>query len=269
MKWIRWAALAALLWLSTAATPAFASVCAALPYTLINGQTADANQVMANFNDLLSCLNGNVATNGANSNISSLSGLSTPLSPSQGGTGQGSSIFGTSNTWTALNVFSGGATLSGSNTLSGPTSITGLLTATGTTANLAALLTNAAEPVTLVASAANGTIPLYATSQSVLYWTTAAAANWTMNLTGASGVTLASLMSTGQAITLVFMAQQGSTAYYNNVLQVDGATTGVTTYWQGGTAPTGGNASGVDVYSYTVIKTGSATWTVLASLTQF
>ena len=76
-------------------------------------------------------------------------------------------------------------------------------------------------------------------------------------------------MATGQAITVVFMNTNGATAYYNNVVQVDGTVTGVTTKWQGGTAPTGGNASSIDVYTYTIIKTGSATFTVLASQTKF
>ena len=74
-------------------------------------------------------------------------------------------------------------------------------------------------------------------------------------------------MSTGQSITVAFMVTQGSTAYYNNGWQIDG--TSVTPKWQGGTAPTSGNASGIDVYTYTITKTASATYTVLASLTQF
>ena len=59
----------------------------------------------------------------------------------------------------------------------------------------------------------------------------------------------------------------GETIFYNNVIQVDGVA--VTPKWQGGTAPTSGNASSVDVYTYTCIKTAAATWTVLAARTQF
>ena len=57
--------------------------------------------------------------------------------------------------------------------------------------------------------------------------------------------------------------------YYNSSVQVDGTTSGVTTKWQGGTAPTSGNASSVDTYNYVIIKTASATYTVLASQTKF
>jgi hypothetical protein len=74
-------------------------------------------------------------------------------------------------------------------------------------------------------------------------------------------------MATGEAITVVFMVTQGSTAYYNNAVTIDG--TSVTPKWQGGSAPTTGNASSIDIYSYTIIKTASATYTVLASQIQF
>lgn len=58
-----------------------------LPYTLTNGTTADATQVMADLNQIVSNGNANCAANGANSDITSLSGLTTPLSVAQGGTG--------------------------------------------------------------------------------------------------------------------------------------------------------------------------------------
>jgi hypothetical protein len=75
-------------------------------------------------------------------------------------------------------------------------------------------------------------------------------------------------MSVGDAITIAFIVPQGSTAYYNTAVNVDGTTTGVTTTWSGG-APTKGNASGQDHYTYTIIKTANATYTVFASQTQF
>jgi len=74
-------------------------------------------------------------------------------------------------------------------------------------------------------------------------------------------------MSTGQAVTVAFLVTQGATAYYNNAVQVDGSS--VTPKWQGGTAPSAGNASSVDVYTYTIIKTGNAAFTVFASQIRF
>lgn len=167
---------------------------------------------------------------------------------------------------------------SGSNYLPGATyaftdsgnTFTAKQTFTGSTTALAELLTNAAEVVTVSATAATGTIPVYATTQSVLYYTTNASANWVVNLTGASTpTTLNTLLSTGQCITLVFMATNGATAYYNTSVQVDGTTSGVTTKWASGLAPSSGNANSIEAYTYTVIKTGSATFTVLATRSQF
>jgi hypothetical protein len=143
-------------------------------------------------------------------------------------------------------------------------------TFTGSTTAIAEVLTNAAEVVTVSATAATGTINVYATSQSVVYLTSNASANWVVNLTGASTpTTLNTLLSTGQCITLVLMVTNGSTAYYNTSVQVDGTTSGVTTKWASGVAPTTGNANSIEVYTYTVIKTGSATFTVLATRSQF
>jgi hypothetical protein len=65
------------------------------------------------------------------------------------------------------------------------------------------------------------------------------------------------------------LSTNGGTAYYPTSVQINGTTSGVTTKWQGGTAPTSGNANSIDVYTYTIIKTASATFTVLASQTKF
>lgn len=63
------------------------SIISALPFTLTNGTTADATQVMANFNQIVNNVNANGAHSGANADITSLSAISTPLSVAQGGTG--------------------------------------------------------------------------------------------------------------------------------------------------------------------------------------
>lgn len=62
-----------------------AQVVSPLPYTLTNNTIADANQVMANFNQIVNDTNLNAATAGVNSNITQLIGLTTPLTPTQGG----------------------------------------------------------------------------------------------------------------------------------------------------------------------------------------
>jgi len=137
----------------------------------------------------------------------------------------------------------------------------------GSSSALAAILTNAAEVVTVSATAATGTINYYPTSQSILYYTSNATANWTVNFAGSSGTTMNSIMAVGQAITVAFLVTQGSTAYYNNAITIDG--TSVTPKYQNGGTWVSGNASGIDCYVYTIIKTASATYTVLASQTQY
>jgi hypothetical protein len=123
------------------------------------------------------------------------------------------------------------------------------------------------EKATVAATAASGTINFDAITQAVLYYTSDASGNWTLNIRGDSSNSLDSIMDTGESLTIVHMVTQGGTAYYNSAVQIDGSS--VTPEWQGGSAPTGGNASSVDVYSYTVIKTGSAAFTVFAAQIQF
>jgi len=126
---------------------------------------------------------------------------------------------------------------------------------------------NTQEVNTISATAATGTINYDASTQSVLYYTTNASANWTLNVRGSSSISLNTLMSTGQSLTIAFLVTQGTTAYYQSAMTIDG--TSVTPKWQGGTAPSAGNASSVDVYSFTIVKTGSAAFTVLGSQTKF
>jgi hypothetical protein len=146
-------------------------------------------------------------------------------------------------------------------------SFTGKQTFTGATASLASAFINATETSTISATAATGTINYDVTTQSVLYYTTSASANWTVNIRGNGTTSLNTLMSTNDSLTVVFLVTQGATAYYNSALQIDGNS--VTPKYQGGTAWTSGNASGIDAYSYTIVKTGSAAFTVFAAQTRF
>jgi len=163
-----------------------------------------------------------------------------------------------------LNV-TGNTTLgsAGTNT----TTVNGKLTINTSTTQLSALINNISETTTVSATAATGTINYYVTSQSVLYYTTNASGNFTINIAASSGTSLNAALGIGQSVTVVFLNTNGSTAYYNSAVTIDG--TSVTPKWQGGLAPTSGNASSIDIYTYTVIKTASATYTVLASQSQF
>lgn len=147
------------------------------------------------------------------------------------------------------------------------TTFTATQTFTGATNAIAAIFADAGEVVTVSATAATGTINFDVTTQSVLFYTTNSSGNFTMNFRASSGTTLNTALATGQSVTVAFLCTNGGTAYYNNAVTVDGAS--VTPKWQGGTAPSAGNASSVDIYVYTIIKTGSATFSVYASQTKF
>ena len=160
-----------------------------------------------------------------------------------------------------------------SNTLTGvagtaaANTFTAKQTFTGSTSVIASAFTNIVEPATVSATAATGTINFDVTTQSVLYYTSNASANWTVNFRASSGTSLNTAMATGDVITVAFLVTQGSPAFYNSSVTIDGSS--VVPKWQGGTAPTAGNASSIDAYTYTIVKTASATFTVFASQTKF
>ena len=195
-------------------------------------------------------------------------------------------VAGTPGTWvTGASSFSAGTTgltpssaTTGAITLAGTLAVanggTGVTTSTGTGST--ALSTNPVlygpiEAVYLNNSASISGLTSYNINggQTVGYFQLAAAGNFSFSFSTTTG-TVNSFLATGQSITIAILTTQGSTAYYNNATpQIDGTTSGVTIYWQGGTAPTAGNASQIDAYTFTIIKTASATYTVLAAQTKF
>jgi len=125
-----------------------------------------------------------------------------------------------------------------------------------------------AELVNIVASAATGTIAVNIDTAPVWIYTTNATANFTLNIRYSASVSLATYLPVGQAVTAVFLNTNGATPYYATAYQVDGSA--VTPKWQGGTAPSAGNASSIDAYTLTVIKTAATpTYTVLGSFVRF
>ena len=113
-----------------------------------------------------------------------------------------------------------------------------------------------------VSTSTSGTLILYAIDGAIVNCIYDQTANRTININLVN-----EYLGIGQSLTVSVLMAQGSTPYYLNAYQIDG--NAVTPKWQGGSAPTGGNASGIDVYTFTIIKTASATFTVLASQTQF
>jgi hypothetical protein len=121
------------------------------------------------------------------------------------------------------------------------------------------------EDVNVVASAATGTINLNVETASIWYYTSNATANHTLNIRYSSSVSLNTALAVGDAITVVWLNTNGTTAYYPNTIQIDGTT--ITPKVPA--AITAGNASSIDAYSFTIIKTASATFTVLETQTKF
>jgi hypothetical protein len=127
----------------------------------------------------------------------------------------------------------------------------------------APLVVSPEERMTISATAATGTINFDADTQGVLYYTSNASADWTLNVRGSASTTIDSKLATGDSTTIAFLVTNGATAYKHSALTIDGSAQ--TVKFSGGTAPAAGNASSIDAYSFTIIKTASATFTVLGA----
>ena len=123
------------------------------------------------------------------------------------------------------------------------------------------------ENVNVSSTALTGTIDLDILSGTLFYYTANATDNWTFNVRGNSSTSLNAILPIGKSVTVTILSTQGSSAKYASTFKVDGTT--ISPKWQGGTAPTSGFASSINIYTYTIVKTADATFTVLASQTKF
>ena len=161
---------------------------------------------------------------------------------------------------TAGTGLTGGGT-SGTVTVAVDDTVTATLTGTQLLSNK--VLKTPEERWTTSATSATSTVNFDAVTQGALYYTNNASGDWTLNVRGDGSTTLNSILATGDALTVAFLVTNGSTAYKHSALNIDGSAQ--TVKWSGGTAPAAGNASAIDVYSFTIIKTASATYTVLGA----
>ena len=244
------------------------------PFIATALMSAKGDLIVGTANDAASVLNV-AATNGYVLNVSSstTSGLAWVDSATSAQTLTNKSIALGSNTVTGtIAEFNTAvtdadfATQAGSETLTNKTLTSPSITApviTGT-ASIWQIMENA----TVSATAATGTVNYdLLTNGAVTYYTSNASGNWTLNIRGDGSNTLNSVMSTGKSLTIAFLVTNGGTAYYQSALTIDGVS--ITPKWQNGAAPSSGNINSIDIYSITVIKTGSATYTALASQTKF
>jgi hypothetical protein len=124
------------------------------------------------------------------------------------------------------------------------------------------------ETVTANATAINANTTIDVLSGAVNYWTANVAANWTLNVRANSTTMLDAVMGTNDSMTIAYLATQlSSNTFYQSAMQIDG--TAVTPKWQGGSAPSAGNATSIDLYAFTIVKTAANTYTVLGSQTQY
>ena len=162
---------------------------------------------------------------------------------------------------TTLNVIDGNLTVSGNATISGNLSSNTLAaTSLFTTPQIN-------ERTTISGTGLGSSLNFDTLTQTVYYSTGNATANCTVNIRGNSGTALNSLMSNGQSTCVAVFMTNGATPYYINALTIDGASG--TPKWQNNLTPVGGFANSVDVYTYNIIKTANATYTVFASQTSF
>lgn len=271
---------------------------ATLPATSLTGTIAN-NQLQ---NSAITINGSAISLGGSVSSLATLTGsetltnktLTTPLLSAVGGDEGGEIHFAIPATNTTLStritvdsyqnrfrIFEGGGTgrgvfvdLANASAGAGSELITSNASQTLTNKTLTTPLLNqpifisAEERVNVVASAATGTINIDALTASIWYYTSNASANHTLNFRGNSGSTLNSILNTGDSITLAWLNTNGSPAYYPNVIQIDGSN--VTTRWQGGSAPSSGNANSTDAYTFTIIKIAATpTYLVLGSQTRF
>ena len=129
------------------------------------------------------------------------------------------------------------------------------------------ILVSSREKINILNSSVSGTIDFDTLSQSVLYFTQNSTSNFVLNFRGNISNTLNNSMDIGSSLTLALLATNGSTARYNTSIQIDGVAQ--VAKWQSGVAPTTGNANSVDIYNYTIIKTGTNQFTVFALLSRF
>ena len=98
----------------------------------------------------------------------------------------------------------------------------------------------------------------------VHYFLTTETATSTPNIMSGTGINTA--LSVGETLSVIIGITTGS---YAAKVAIDGTTAGVSTYWNGGSAPDAAGDLGKDIYSYQVIKTADATYDVLANVTNF
>ena len=155
---------------------------------------------------------------------------------------------------TGIKVLAGGATVVGIATFSDGADIEGFKVEDGQTA---------ATP--------NGEFNFYLASGHFFRYTGTAGANYYPNFKHSASINLNDRMDVNDVVTATLAVNSATASYYiANTIHIDGNATGENSYtidtdWVGGSAPSAGNGSGYDIYSFTIIKTADKNFTILAN----
>ena len=119
-----------------------------------------------------------------------------------------------------------------------------------------------------VASALTGTVNFDVVDNGLVqYYTTNSSGTFVVNLRGDGSTTFNSLMDIGKTTVFTLYSAQNNASYYMTDFKIDGSS--ITEKWNGGSAPSAGTASGTDVYTFNIMKTADATFTVFATFSNF
>ena len=142
------------------------------------------------------------------------------------------------------------------------TSLTGVGTVTSVTASGIDLSGLLREGVNITAGKLSDNTNIDLENGMVHYFTTQETTTSTPNIRFSSSVTLNDVMQIGESISVTIITTAAAGGYSAQLL-IDGNS--VTENWVGGSAPSDGGSSGVDIHAYTIIKTGSGTFTVIGN----
>ena len=126
--------------------------------------------------------------------------------------------------------------------------------------NLAGLLK---EKVAISADKLSVNAQIDVGTSHVHYRTTAETTTSTPNIRYSAGMTLNDAMNIGEALTVTIITTAAAAGYSADIT-IDG--NNLSENWIGGSAPAEGSSSGLDIYTYNIIKTANATFTVIANV---
>ena len=99
-----------------------------------------------------------------------------------------------------------------------------------------------------------------------VHWATNnSSGTWTYDITGDGSTDLNDMMTDQETLSFQLISAQNNASYYMTELRIDGSNAH-TVWWQGGSAPSAGGASGYDVYTFTIFKRLNASFRIFASL---